>query len=317
MKWNKLWYVASFACAAISLPAFAYDQPVVNLGYTSFLDGGPPSGPGLYFQNYFQYYTVDQFKDNKGNNLPLPRTDFRAIAEIIQLIYLSKKRLLGGNLGVSAVLPSLASNELHDGLHNAQLRALDGVADLFIGPAIQYDPIMRKDGKGPRYVQRIECDIVAPVGRYHRNFAINPSTPFWSINPYWAATLWITPKWAVSHRLHYLWNGINRRPSASFGPTVLNTQAGQAIFIDFASDFAFSEQFHVGANGYAFDQITDTRANGIKVLGRREKVWALGPGLLYGFTKNQFLFINLYLEQGARNHTQGTNLIIRYVVHFK
>ena len=317
MRWNKLLGgIIGFTCTLISTSTLAFDEPVVNLGYTSFLDGGPPSGPGWYAQNYFEYYTLDKFKDNKGDNLPLPRTDFRAIANIVQVIYLSKKRVLGGSLGVSAVWPSLLSAKVNDGLMNTQLKAQDGLGDLFIGPAIQYDPIMRKDGKGPRYVQRIEFDFVAPIGRYNPNYAINPSSHFFSLNPYWAATLWVTPKWDVSWRLHYLWNAKNHSPNISFGPNVYNTQAGQAVFIDFASSFGFTDQFHVGVNGYAFDQITDTRANGIKIPGRREKIWALGPGLLYGFTKNQFLFFNLYLEQGARNHTEGTNCILRYVVHF-
>jgi hypothetical protein len=52
------------------------------------------------------------------------------------------------------------------------------------------------------------------------------------------------------------------------------------------------------------------------VPGRQEKVWAIGPGLLYSLSKNQFLFANLYFEQGARNHTQGMNGILRYAVHF-
>lgn len=317
MKGNRLLCgIISFACSIISPSVLAYDEPVVNLGYTSFLDGGPPSGPGLYFQDYSQYFTSDQLKDNKGNNLSLPRTDLRAVANITQLIYLSKKRILGGSLGVSTLIPWLLNARVNDGLQHKELKAIAGAGDWWIGPALQYDPIMRKDGKGPRYVQRFEVDFVIPIGRYHRQYAVTPSSHFFSLNPYWAATLWFTPKWAGSWRLHYLWNAKNRDPNVSFGSNVFNTQAGQAIFVNFATDYALSEQFHVGINGYAFDQITDTRVNNRYLAGRREKVWALGPGLLYGFTKNQFLFFNLYLEQGARNRAQGTNCILRYVLHF-
>jgi len=300
----------------MSTCALSYDQPVVNLGYTSFLDGGPPAGPGFYFQDYFQYYTSDRFNDKNGNKLPFPRTDLNVVANITQLIYLSTKKILGGNLGVSALVPWVLSAKVKDGLNNTVLRANDGPSDLVIGPALQYDPVMRKDGKGPLFVQRIEFDVIAPIGRYNHNNAINPSSNFWSLNPYWAFTYWITPKWTNSVRMHYLWNAKNTRPNIAFGPNVFSTQAGQAVFANIATEYEITERFHLGINGYFFDQITDTRANGVKLSGRKEFVWAIGPGFLFGITKEQFLFFNLYSEQNAINHPQGINCILRYAIHF-
>ncbi|MBA2657914.1 MAG: transporter [Tatlockia sp.] len=303
-------------CILGSTLAYAYDQPVVNLGYTSFLDGGPPAGPGFYFQNYYQYYYSDRFNDDKGDRLPFPLTKLRVNADILQLIYLSTKRILGASLGVSAVLPTVLSASVDDGLPQSVLKATTGIGDLTIGPALQFDPIMRKDGKTPLFVQRFELDTIVPIGHYDSNFAIMPSANFWSITPYWAATLWMTPKWAFSTRIHYLWNAKNRDPNISFGTKISSTQAGQAFYGNFATDYAITEQFHLGINGYLFNQFTNTKVNGVGVTGRQEKIWAIGPGILYGLTKNQFLFFNLYFEQGARNRTQGTNAILRYALHF-
>lgn len=317
MKWSRvLLTMVGIAGIVISSAVLAYDEPIVNLGYTSFLDGAPPSGPGLYFQNYFQYYTTDRFNDNNGNRIPLPLTKLNVIADVTQLIYVSTHKVLGGNLGFSVLTPWLLQATVNDGLGNAFLNSQTGAGDLFFGPAIQYDPIMRKDGKGPLFVQRFDLDIMAPTGQYNSRLAINPGNNFWSLNPYWAATLWMTPKWTAAIRLHYLWNARNHNPNVAFGPMTQFTQAGQAIFADIATEYGVTEQLHVGINGYFFSQITDTRVNGIDVPGRREGVWAIGPGMLYGLTKNQFVFINVYSEQDARNRPQGTNIIARYAVHF-
>ncbi|MBA2710784.1 MAG: transporter [Tatlockia sp.] len=317
MKWNKpftgLLIFLGILCSSTS---FAYDQPVVNLGYTSFLDGGPPSGPGLYFQNYLQYYSTHRFNDNKGNRLPFPRTDLRVTADILQVIYLSKIKIFGASLGVSAVEPTVLNAKVTDGLPKPTLKSTTGFGDLTIGPALQFDPIMRKKGKGPLFVHRLEVDVIAPIGHYDRNYAIMPSSNFWSVTPYWANTLWITEKLAVSSRTHYLWNGKNKSPNVSFGPKVRTTQAGQAIYANIATDYAITEKFHLGVNSYIFYQITKTKVDNVGVPAREEKVWSIGPGMVYSITKNQFVFLNVYFEQGARNHTQGTNGILRYAVHF-
>lgn len=308
--------VTALVCGLASLSVQAYDEPAVNLGLTSFMDGGPPSGPGVYFQNYTQFYTTKRFNDNNGNQLPLPKTDLDLIVNVAQAIFLTNTRLLSNaSLGFTMLLPWLPYSHIDDGLNNSVLKKQEGVGDLILAPVLQFDPVMRANGKEPLFVQRFELDFMLPTGNYASDLAINPSAHFWSFNPYWAATLWISSKWTSSIRLHYLWNAINNRPNVSFGPQARNTQAGQAVFANFATDYALTDKFRPGINGYFFNQFTDTRVNGIDVPGRRERVWAIGPGMLYTLTKEQFLFLNLYFEQDARNRPQGTNFVLRYAIH--
>ena len=73
---------------------------------------------------------------------------------------------------------------------------------------------------------------------------------------------------------------------------------------------------HVGLNGYWLKQITDTKVDGNAVSGRREKVWAIGPGLVYAFNKENVLSVNAYFEQQAQNRTQGNKLVLNWLHQF-
>lgn len=299
--------------------ALAYDQPLtVNLGATSFLDGGLPNGPGWYWESYNQFYNTHRFNDNEGHKLPLPRQSFHAFANLNQVLYISPHKFLGVHWGFDILLPLLVAEDIDDGLHHRVLDATTGVGDLLIGPLWQFDPIMSEEGeKGrPLFVQRFEIDFFLPVGKYRRSIPITPGANFWSFNPYWAATIWPHAKWSISWRLHYLWNGKNHDPKLAFGPDVSWTQAGQVVHANFASSVEVLKKLRLGINGYFFVQFTDTKVDGHNVKGRRERVWAIGPGLMYSFSLNNVLLINLYFEQHARNRPQGTSLFLRYVYHF-
>lgn len=302
--------VVSFALMAavllvLPLSGWSYDQPSVNLGFTSFVDGGPPAGPGVYFQQYFQYYTSDEFADFGAN------PDLDVVVSLTQLLYQSDREVLfGGKWGLNAMLPVVGFD-----LDNAPPGMADngGVGDLLIGPYLQWDPVMRANG--PLFMHRIELQMIFPTGDYDDSSALNPGSNFFSFNPYWAATAFLTPRWTVSWRLHYLWNGKNDDPNLPV-PGLKETRAGQALHANFTTAWeVIPKQLRIGLNGYWFDQITDSEWNGKDVDGQ-EKVFAIGPGLVWHFNQDQHLFVNAYKESGAKYRTEGERVTLRYVHHF-
>jgi len=300
--------VSLLAGVALTLPAagWSYGQPSVNLGFTSFVDGGPPAGPGVYFQQYFQYYTTDEFKDLAFPPGMEPELD--VTVSLTQLLYQSDQEvLLGGKWGINAMLPIVDFD-----LDNAPpgMKANSGVGDLLVGPYLQWDPVM--GANGPVFMHRVELQLILPTGDYDEDAAINAGSNHFSFNPYWSATAFLTPQWTASWRLHYLWNDKNEDP----GGGADDFQAGQAVHANFATAYeVLPKQLRLGINGYWFKQTTDSEVNGDEVDGR-EEVFAVGPGLVWHFNQDQHLFLNGYKETSADYRTEGERVTLRYVHHF-
>lgn len=293
--------------------ANASDLPPINLGMTSFLDGMPPAGNGLYYQGYFQNYSSDHIRGNNGKDVGLPKTDVNYQVFVNQFIYLSGHRIGNANLGLNVLLPAVTRMNVDDGLDHSAIRSHSGMGDILLGPLLQFDPIMGRDG--PRFAQRIEFGINVPTGEYDSKYDINPGNHAWSLDPYWAGTYWFSSKWTASLRAHYLYNFKNNDPGYRYG-TASDIQAGQAVHANFATEYAVTPQLRLGINGYWLKQITDTKVDGHNLSGSREKVWAIGPGGVYSFSKDNHVFVNAYFEQGAENRPEGSQLLVRYVHHF-
>lgn len=300
---------------ALSPLVHAYDLPGLNLGSTSFYDGSPaPAGPGWYLEEYLTYSKANRFNDAHGNKLPLPKQTVEVFAPTTQIIYVGQPRANGAMPGFTLINTSLVHVDVDDGLNNAALSSREGFGDLVVGAFLQLPTLTRADGS-PLLTQRVEVDVSMPVGAYNRNRSINPGSNFWAFNPYYAATYWFTPKWSASGRFMYLWNGKNDDPSASFGD-VSDTQAGQALHANLTLQYALTDRLSVGFNGYWLKQFTDTQVDGHDVSGRREKVWAIGPGFNYVFRKEDVLSVNAYFEQDAENRTEGDKLVLNWLHKF-
>jgi len=328
-----LYAISIVFCVVALFPPrlLAYDLPQVNLGLTSILDGGAPSGPGLYFQQYLQFYDSATLLDGNGDDLVLPTErgtfethDFAAISGLSQLVYQSDGTLLGGKWGVDVILPAVFDFDLNPRDSLALQPNGAGIGDLLVGPFVQWDPVMGP--QGPRFMQRVELEMIFPTGRYDTRHEINPGSNHFSFNPYWAATYFANPRWTISWRVHYLWNATNNDPTArTRGAIQLSNPLlpvdditpGQAIHVNLTTSYeVIPKQLRLGINGYFLRQITDTEVDGRDLSGRRERVYAVGPAAVYHYSQETHFFLNAYREFGAENRSEGNRLIIRFVHHF-
>lgn len=288
----------------------SYTLPAINLGLSSFLDGGPlRQVPGWYYQNLVQYYTTDRFLNNEGQLLVNPSPHFDYVANGFQAIYLSQKDFFGlGNVGFDLTLPVVLSAHIQkNSLGITKARA--GCADLLFGVFAQALPKFRKDGSA-RYVHRFEMVVSLPTGKNNLPLTtINPGNGLVYINPYWAGTYYFSPRFCTSWRLHYLWCSTNHKT---------HIKPGDAVHLNFSLEHQVRPHFWLGMNGYFLQQIKDSTLAGIPILDARERVLGIGAGFLHSFERRYTFVIvgNLYFETLVKNRTQGIKAIFRILKHF-
>ena len=322
--------ISGLSCAVLALAlacgtglkaaqAVSVNEPSgINLGGTSFLDGFGTLKPGFIYQQYFQIQHFNAINDTNGDAVgAFKNTSITAIVSVNQLIYVSPLHLFGGALGGTVLLPltDLNASVAKDSPAKLVANRGLGVGDLTWGPFLEMPMVMRNGH--PFFEQRFEFDVISPTGSYDTSKDINPSSGFWSINPYWSFTVLPTAKTEISARLHYLHNFTNGQPASSEAlPAGTTTQAGDAAWVNFTASYEILPRLHFGLNGYAFKQFTDDKVDGVVQKGTETENIAIGPGGVYAFNHSNLFFLNLYLPVVKKNTTNGVNGVIRWVHAF-
>src|SRR6266567_1824615 len=257
----------------VSLPPVGL--PPVNLGDTSFQDG--IANPGWLLEETVNYYTASQFKDAQGGTIP-GSNELTTISAVTHLAYISKLRLLDSYLEAEVLLPLVDVDLSTSSQPRNRAR---GVGDLIVSPFIlQWND---RTLFGMSYFHRFDIALSLPTGQYDANRAVNPGNNIVSLNPYYAFTLVPTDKFEISARLHYLWNSENDNPYAGLGASSI--QPGQAFHANVAASYEIMRNLRIGVNGYALQQFTDDKVNGHTLANSEERIFGVGPGLVFNTDK--------------------------------
>lgn len=300
-----------FPVSLLTHVAIGADQPAVNLGLTTFLDGVSP--PGFIYQVYTDEYAIDRIKSGENQSISIPgkgRVTANLVAQAHEFVYIHPLNILGFHPGVDVILPFLLEANMNPSGIPSTARSpygsQTGFGDLVTGLLLQSD-IMTLNAR-PFFSQRVEFALFSPTGAFDKTKIINPGHNTWDLNPYWAATLFWTPRLTSSIRAHYLWS--SRNPDTGY-------RSGQAFHMNFASDYEVLKDFRIGVNGYIFQQFTDDNFQGRTLHGTQSSALGIGPGFMYVYgaetKRNLALFFNTYFEPAAANNSEGFKLNFRLV----
>jgi hypothetical protein len=290
------------ALVLITTPVLAFNEPPVNLGFTNFLDGASP-GPGWYLTEYLQYYAADELKDGDGDTAigptgKLDDIDLEVWVNLNQIIYQSDIKFLGGNPGIDVIIPLIAINV------DSPLSSQDGFGDVLVGPFLQWGPNMVF---GRPLFQRFEFQVLTPTGEYDDDYALNPGSNVWSLNPYYSFTYFLAPKLTLSVRAHYLWSDENDDT---------DIQAGDAIHLNYAMAYQVLDNLRLGVAGYYLKQLEEDEYDGHKIDDSEEQVFAIGPGLVWHITPNLTFMGAVNFETAVEARPEGVRSTARLIWKF-
>jgi hypothetical protein len=310
--------IALALLAAVGHAALASsEEPAgINLGSTSFNDAFGVPAPNWIYEQYFQYYHYSAINDQNGHAIGKPvfnNPGIDAVVSLNQIVYVTPYKFAGETIALTALLPLVNVSSHFDSPSIVNLKANGfGLGDLTFGPALQ-GPIVFSNGR-PVFVQRLEFDVLAPIGAYNTHRDINQSSGFWSLNPHFAVTVLPVPGLEISARFNYLYNFKNSNPASSTPlPPGYNFQAGQAGWVNLAASYTVAKGLDLGVNGYYFQQFTEDKNNGVTQHGSETTNFSIGPGLVYGINQSNIIFANAYLPVIEKNTTSGYHLVLRYV----
>jgi len=260
----------------------------------------PPAG--LYYVNYFGYYT-GELKDGSGNKANLNGTTplVDATFDAFRYVEMTHFKILGADYGMHAIVPVV-----YQSMNMGGRNSTTGLGDIEFSPFILA-------WHHPQWHAAATCDIQLPTGDYNRNDPrVSLSAHYYGFEPLVAFSYLPKSGWEASTKLMYNVKTTNQ---------ATNYHSGQEFHMDYLAGKHFG-RWMFGGSGYALKQLTDDTANGQTVAavpglwdaGRRGQVVAIGPSAGYTNKRHMTFMTQWQHETLVRNRFGGDKVWIKMII---
>jgi len=290
------------AAGFAALPGLLQAQPTAHyVPGVEGIKGASLPPPGIYFRDYNYFYTADQRNDSAGNKVSAADLDALTYANVPRLIWITDTKLLGGYVGVDALLPLVyqqASVNTPGGPFSGDTF---GIGDLFAESTLSWHLKQFDFSAG--------CGLWMPTGD-------SPTKPGPSTRAglgYWAPMLTAGATWYIDQEKTWAVSALNRY---EFNTEQRHTHItpGQAYTLEWGVSKTLNKVIDVGAVGYYQQKVTSDSNSSASA---RDRVAAVGPEVSVAFPK-PMLFVSLrYLyEFMAEDRAQGQTVALTLTKRF-
>ena len=290
-------------------------------GVDDFMMGATPP-PGLYFINYAVYANISDYKDaripdgTRWKNLGAgdPKIKGWTMIDALRLIYVSKCKLLGGDVVFHAIQPIQhleltkaewgGINLLQDEPFKSATRVhkKTGLKNTTLGAALGWH-------FSKNFHLTAVMDVIAPTGAYASDDFVNPGNPYWTFTPMLIPTYVTDGGFEVGAKLMY---DINTR----------NKENGYLSGQEFHADYIIGQHmgpWMFGINGYYIQQITDDDiGRGMEAdnfSGNKAAAFSTGPAVAYNY-KNMFFKAKAQWDLYVKNRPETQRFWFNWIYCF-
>jgi hypothetical protein len=245
-----------------ALPALLQAQPTAH--YVPGVEGIkaaslPP--PGIYLRDYNVAYYADSLNDASGHKVSGLDTKAFIYANVPRLLWITDAQVLGGNLGVDALLPLQYTDlDIKAGPNTLIDHGTFGIGDFFA------------EGTWSSHLKHWDFSLAAgfwaPTGDSAPGLTTRAGLGYWTAMLTAGATYYIDAdkKWAISALNRYEIN--TEKQDTDITP-------GQAYTLEYGASYAVSPTVDVGVAGYYQQKVTEDSGTGSS--SQRDRVAGIGP----------------------------------------